>query len=62
MSIKVVFIPPNWMSVIQVMEQAGISTSKICFLKKTFGMLLKAVDYKSMTVKEFWKVLLLEMQ
>jgi len=53
MSIKVVFIPPNWMSVIQVMEQAGISTFKTCFLKKTFGMLIKAVDYKSTTVKEF---------
>jgi len=53
MSIKVVFIPPNWMSVIQVMEQAGILTFKTCYWKKTFDMLIKAVDDKSMTVKEF---------
>jgi hypothetical protein len=34
MSIKVVFIPPNWMSLIQVMGQGGISTFKTCYLKK----------------------------
>ena len=41
------------MSVIQVMEQAGISPFKTCYLKKTFDTLIKAVDDKSMTVKEF---------
>jgi len=53
MSIKVVFIPPKWMSVIQVMEQGGISTFKTSYLKKTFDMLIKAVDDKNMPVKEF---------
>ena len=52
MSIKVVFIPPNWTSVIQVMEQGGISTFKTCYLKKTFYTLIKAVDDKNMTIKE----------
>ena len=48
-----VFIPPNWMSVIQVMGQGGISTFKTRYMKKTFNMLIKAVDDKSMIVKEF---------
>jgi hypothetical protein len=53
MSIKLVFILPDWVSVIQVMKQAGISTFKTCYLKKTLDTLRKAVDDENMTVKEF---------
>jgi len=41
------------MSVIQVMEQGRILTFKTSYLKKPFDMLIKAVDDKNMTVKEF---------
>jgi hypothetical protein len=37
--IKVAFIPLNFMSLIQTMDQGAISTQKSCYLKKTFGML-----------------------
>jgi hypothetical protein len=35
------------------MEQGVISTFKTCHLKKTFDMLIKAVDDKNVIVKEF---------
>jgi hypothetical protein len=52
---EVVFILPNLMSQVQQMDQRMISTFKMYYLKKTFDMLMKAVDDKNMTVKEFWE-------
>jgi DDE superfamily endonuclease./Tc5 transposase DNA-binding domain./CENP-B N-terminal DNA-binding domain. len=53
--IQVAFIPPNSTSLIQPMDHGVIATFKTYYLKKTFDMLVKAVDDKNMSVKEFWK-------
>jgi len=52
--IQVAFIPPN-SSLIQPMDHGVIATFKTYYLKKTFDMLVKAVDDKNMSVKEFWQ-------
>jgi len=53
--IQVAFIPPNSTSLIQPMDHGVIATFKTYYLKKTFDMLVKAVDDKNMSVKEFWQ-------
>jgi len=53
--IQVAFIPPNSTSLIQPMDHGVIATFKTYYLKKTFDMLVKAVDEKNMSVKEFWQ-------
>jgi len=53
--IHVAFIPPNSTSLIQPMDHGVIATFKTYYLKKTFDMLVKAVDDKNMSVKEFWQ-------
>jgi hypothetical protein len=53
--IQVAFIPPNSTSLIQPMDHGVIATFKTYYLKKTFDMLVKAVDDKNTSVTEFWK-------
>jgi len=53
--IQVAFIPPNSTSLIQPMDHGVIATLKTYYLKKIFDMLVKAVDDKNMSVKEFWQ-------
>jgi len=59
--IKEDIIPPDSTSLIQPMDEGAMSTYKAFYLEKTFNMLVKTVDSKTL-LKEMGKVSLLEIQ
>ncbi|XP_066957912.1 tigger transposable element-derived protein 1-like [Macrobrachium rosenbergii] len=55
-NMKVVYLPPNTTSLIQLMDQGVIANFKAYYLRRTIHSALRAVEgNKELTLKQFWK-------
>ena len=53
--IKIQFLPPNTMPLIQPMDQQVISNSKKLYTKLLFRWCFNVTESTNLTLKEFWK-------
>ncbi|KAM4694159.1 tigger transposable element-derived protein 1-like isoform 1-T2 [Discoglossus pictus] len=53
-NVKVVFLPPSTLSLLQPMNQGVISTFKAYYLRRTFMQAVRATEDDVMNLSEFW--------
>ena len=55
-NVKVVYLPPNTMALLQPTDQGVIASFKAYYLRRTIAMALQATETKKdLTLKHFWK-------
>ncbi|XP_066976046.1 tigger transposable element-derived protein 1-like [Macrobrachium rosenbergii] len=54
-NVKVVFLPPNTISLIQPMDQGAVATFKAYYLRNTFAQAVQATDNEEKDLRTFWK-------
>nr|XP_033800018.1 tigger transposable element-derived protein 1-like [Geotrypetes seraphini] len=55
-NVKVLFLPPNTIPLIQLMDQGAIATSKANYLRTTFAQAIAAIDADSkLSLHDYWK-------